>query len=555
MITSNAPEVSMRAPRGLLLCLVISLSSASGALGDQPGLLSPDEQELVRQALWGAPAARTKALARVRSLASTAERVRQVEQIIRAGRSYGPVKESAQTVAVTLDGQRKIDVLVQLPSSYDPARRYPLLLAIGGGPPPNEEAAKARGRFMLKAWSKPADQAGWVIAAVEDTVSIRLPGKDLRYHILHANHLRAIRDALVEQFALDPNRVHVTGISLGSNYALAYAAAQPDWFAGIAPVSTEGESREHFVRNLRHVGVYVLEGAKDKNIRTIEGPRKLAEILQSFGYPHCYDEEADKGHEGFLDKYPQVLKWLGERPRPAFPKEVIRLAHAGIVLPGKRFYWLEADTHQAALLARVDGNTIDVQAARVRRLAFHLSDRLLDLGNPVVIRINGKVVHDRTVERSLVVAVEDAAALNDPERFATARLTVDVPDLAAGEKWLATLAPKVEPSTLPYWEHFAMMTLRERRPVLPVELEVVQEAVSLPAGQTALRIKSAADGSRLRPGDLILQFDAEPIFRGADSIAFLRDYLVRTQGTTVELQSMRDGKKDTLTVPLQDREK
>jgi len=536
-----------------LMGLVIGLSLAPRAQAEQPGALSTDEQETVRQALWGNPDARATALARVRSFPSTPDRVRQVEQLIRAGRPYGPVKESAQTVAVAVDGQRKVDVLVQLPASYNPARRYPLLIAIGGGPPPNDEAARARGKFMLKVWSKPAEQAGWIVAAVEDTISTRLPGKDLRYYILHADQLRAIRDALVERYAINANQVHVTGISLGSNYALAYAAAHPDWLAGIAPVSTEGESREHFVRNLRHVGVYVLEGAKDKNIRTIDGPRKLAEILKNLGYPHAYEEEPDKGHEGFLDKYPQVLKWLAERPRPAFPKEVTRLPHAGIVMPDKRFYWMEADTHQAALMARVDGNAIDVQAARARRLTLHLSDRLLDLDAPVVVRINGKLVHDKVVARSLAVAVDEAATLNDTERFATACVTVAVPELAAGEKWLATLAPKVEPSTLPYWEDFAMITLRERRPVFPAELEAMQDLQSVPAGQTALRVKSAADGSALRPGDLVLQVDGEPFLQGADGIGFLRDYLLRTRGKTIEVQIKRDEKMQTLTVPLQEK--
>lgn len=343
------------------VCVLFGLLCGPLLAEEKAAPLTQEEQEVVRQAVWGASEARTKALAQVRSLASTPDRVRQIEQIIRAGRSHPPIKESAQTVAVTLDDRRELTVLVQLPPAYESSRRYPLMIAIGGGPPPNEEAAKARGKYMLKVWSKPASDAGWLVAAVEDTVSIRLPGKEIRYYILRADHLRAIRDALLERYAIDPDRIHVTGISLGSNYALAYAAAHPDWLAGIAPVSTEGESREHLVRNLRHVGVHVLEGAKDKNIRTIEGPRKLAEILKNLGHPHCYEEDAEKGHEGFVDKYPQALKWLAERPRPAFPKEVIRLAHSGIEMPGKRFYWLEADTHQATLAAKVDGNTIDVQ--------------------------------------------------------------------------------------------------------------------------------------------------------------------------------------------------
>src|SRR5206468_3945837 len=130
--------------------------------------------------------------------------------------------------------------------------------------------------------------------------------------------------------AIDPDRIHATGISLGSNYALAYAAAHPDWFAGIAPVSTEGETREHVLRDLNRVSVFTLEGAKDKNIRSIDGPRTMAKILNRFGQRHRYEEEPNQGHEGFFAKYPAVLQWLTNQPRTPFPREVIRLAHPGI---------------------------------------------------------------------------------------------------------------------------------------------------------------------------------------------------------------------------------
>src|SRR5262249_55235053 len=152
-------------------------------------------------------------------------------------------------------------------------------------------------------------------------------------------------------FAVDVNRRYSTGISLGSNYSLVYAAGRPDWFAGIVPVSTEGESREHVLRNLNRVSVYTLEGTKDKNIRSIEGARAMAKIFDALGQRHRYEEEPSAGHEGFFGKYPTVLKWLAEQPRDPFPRAVIRLPHGGIVMPARRFFWIEADTHQAALQA------------------------------------------------------------------------------------------------------------------------------------------------------------------------------------------------------------
>ncbi|MBL8796171.1 MAG: hypothetical protein JNM56_19880 [Planctomycetia bacterium] len=540
----------MRLPARFPAVLAIILLAGLAAAQEPSVVLTKPQEALIRQAVWGEMAERTAALEALRKLPSTKERVRRVEEIIRAGRTYPAIQEAKQTFTVPIDGDRKLTVHVQLPKDYDPAQRYPLMAAMGGGPTPDEKRAKAQGAMMYAVWSKPALEASWLVAAIEDTVSILKTTKPLRYPMLTDDHFRAVRDELFRRYALDPDRVHATGISLGSNYATVYAAAHPDWFAGIAPVSTEGESREHVVRNLRHVGVFVLEGAKDKNIRTIEGPRTQAKILDALGYRHRYEEDPDRAHEGFMPKYPAVLRWLAEQPRVPFPKQVVRLAHPGIVPPARRFYWLEADTHQACVEAIVKGNTIDIHAARARRLTLHLSDRLLDLDQPVLVNVNGQKVHEGRVERSLLTAVEDAASLNDSERFAVARLSVPVPDLEAGERWLKTLDARIAPARLPFWEDFAALTMQEARPKLTEKLE--QEKGPLPdaPGRTALRVLEAPDASPLRRDDRILEYDGEPFFTDTDGLAFLHSYLWRTRGTTLRLKVLRAGQAQEIVLPL-----
>jgi S1-C subfamily serine protease len=123
-----------------------------------------------------------------------------------------------------------------------------------------------------------------------------------------------------------------------------------------------------------------------------------------------------------------------------------------------------------------------------------------------------------------------------------------VPDLAAGEKWLATLAPKVEPGLLAFWEDYAVATLKEERPGLPGEWEQATDGV--PEGFAALKVKSVPEGSPLRPGDMILEFDGEPFFAAADGAAFLRDYLWRTRGQALHLKVRRDGQLHDVSVPL-----
>src|SRR5438477_397534 len=80
---------------------------------------------------------------------------------------------------------------------------------------------------------------------------------------------RAVIAALRARYRINPDRIVSTGISLGSNYSIAFAASHADWLSAIVPVSTEGDSRELLLRNLRNVPVYVLEGSLDRNIRAI----------------------------------------------------------------------------------------------------------------------------------------------------------------------------------------------------------------------------------------------------------------------------------------------
>lgn len=92
------------------------------AAGENAARLTLPEQELVRQAVWGTPNQQARALDQLRFWLWTAERFQQVEALIRAGRRRGPITERQQTVPVTIDAHRQINIFVQFPAGYDPAR-------------------------------------------------------------------------------------------------------------------------------------------------------------------------------------------------------------------------------------------------------------------------------------------------------------------------------------------------------------------------------------------------------------------------------------------------
>jgi hypothetical protein len=356
-----------------------------------------------------------------------------------------------------------------------------------------------------------------------------------------------------------------TGISLGSNYSIAFAAGTAGWLSAIVPVSTEGDSRELLLRNLQSTPVYVLEGTGDRNIRMIDGPRQLADILVGFGYDITYREFGDRAHEGFQEHYDDVLRWLDARPRRSYPREVTRVPHAGIVPVSRRVFWLESDTRQGLLRAVVvPPDRIDVTARWARTITLFLHDQLVDLDRPVTVTVNGTQAFKGLLKRSAATALEEARGLGDERRITAARLKLDVPNSAAAnavaEQLTRELAQKRPEGTLSFWEMYATRALEERMPNVGFDATEIPlpSPVKGTADQVALRVDTVDAGSGvadagLRPGDVLIEFAGEPFFRGR-GVAHLHRWLIRELRSAplpFPLTVVRGGKLVTLDAQLQ----
>jgi hypothetical protein len=490
------------------------------------------------------------------------------EEILRRGRTdYPPMTVENGTIplqefSLPVPSGPDVPVLVQLPPGYTPAKSWPLIWAMHGGPPGNPAQVRGSAERMIRVWSEAAAAAGWIVASPGLTPSLTAgPRTDNRlpYEVMHPEQADTLLRGLRARYHINRDRIVSTGISLGSNYSLQFAAARPGWFSAIVPVSTEGDSRELLLRNLKDTPVYVLEGARDRNIWGIEGPRALADILTSFGYDVIYREFPDRAHEGFEDHYADVLRALELRPRVNYPAEVLRVPHAAIMPVERRVRWIESDTRQGVIRARVTSPTrIDVDTRWTRALTLHLHDRLVDLDKPLEIWVNGVKAFSGSVPRSIVTALEQARALDDERRISAARVTVKVSagGLDAGRALWAALAPRSPEKTLSYWERFAIAALVERLPSLGFDgSEAPMPAGPVAMEQVAIRVDRVTPGSPfaamgLRAGDLLVEVDGEPFFRGNGGVEGLRQWLMRElrrEPAELPLIVWRDGRKQTLT--------
>jgi dienelactone hydrolase len=563
------------------IALILATLLAGLVAGTQPEPATEDPLvSLVQRYLWPASDADRRAAdaaltADASLTAMSRERFHDVEEAMRRGRASYPAPPSRVDnrfpiveLTVEVPAGPPVPVLVQLPSRYDPRTDWPLMFAMHGGPPGTAAQARSGAERMVRVWADATEDAGWIVAAPALTPSVVAgprTSERLPYELFHPEQARAVIDALRARYRINSNRMVSTGISLGSNYSIAFATAHPDWFSAIVPVSTEGDSRELLLRNLKPVPLYILEGSQDKNIRTITGPRALRDILTSFNYDVTYREFGDRAHEGFQEHYGDVLRWLDTRPRQSYPREVLRVPNAAITPIGRRVHWIEADTRQAFVHAVVAGPArIDITARWARTLRVYLHDRLVNLDRPIEIRVNGAQAFAGQVPRSALTALRNARARGDERLIDAAEVLVAVPAtpdaIAIAERAFNELTPKHPEGTLSFWEMYATRAIEERVPTLGFDgaEEALPAGVKAAAEQVAIRVRQAVSGgplsaAGLKPGDLLIEFGGEPFFRGRAAVSGLHHWLIRelrAEPAPYTIVVWRDGRRVETTVQL-----
>ena len=362
-------------------------------------------------------------------------------------------------------------VIVQLPPRYTAATEWPLMFAMHGGPPGQPAQARSGAERMIRVWKEAAANAGWIVAAPAMIPSVTVGARTeerLPYEIFHPEQAQAVVAALRERFRINPDRIVSTGISLGSNYSIAFAAGEPGWLSAIVPVSTEGDSREQLARNLHATPVYVLEGTGDRNIRMIDGPRRLAEIQRIRLRHHL---------PGVRRSRPRRLPGALRR-RAALAR---RKTAADVRARGRA---RASSRHRAGVAPRAVGRVGYAPGARARRRhrarphrnhgAMGAQDHALParsprrLDKPVTVTVNGTEAFKGVVSRSALTALEEVKRWGDERRLYAAKLTVEVPNNAsanaAAERSYAISRVKRPEGTLSFWEMYATRALEERLP-------------------------------------------------------------------------------------------
>jgi predicted peptidase len=121
--------------------------------------------------------------------------------------------------------------------------------------------------------------------------------------------LVALLDHLQKTLRVDPDRVYVTGLSMGGFGTWALATKEPKRFAAIAPICGGGDPEK--AGRIAHLPAWVFHGGKD-NVVPPHRSEAMVEAMKKAGGDPKLTIYPDAGHDSWTRTYdnPDFWKWL-----------------------------------------------------------------------------------------------------------------------------------------------------------------------------------------------------------------------------------------------------
>ncbi len=327
-----------------------------------------------------------------------------------------------------LPKEAPVHYFIQLPPDYNPYRRYPMVVTLHGAGTTAEQQIS----WWAGDWGNHRDRTGQAARAGYIVLAPQW-GTDHqeKYNYSSREHalvLGCYRDAC-RRFAVDTDRVFLSGHSMGGDAAWDIGLAHPDLWAGVIPVVAESDRFCTFYRkNAKNLPFYLVCGELDGN-KMNKNANDLDHYFRG-GYNVSVVEYRGRGHEPFSDEILRLFDWMGRFHRDFFPREFDCFTMRE---SDNFFWWVElggmppktmvnpADwppprgTRPAQVTARITANNNLSIQTRTTWLVVWLAPGMFDFKRPISIGVNGRKMnnHGANLAPSLETLLEDVRARGD----------------------------------------------------------------------------------------------------------------------------------------------
>ncbi len=251
-------------------------------------------------------------------------------------------------------------------------------------------------------------------------------GQSFYRHFGEIDVLEAIEDVRARFPSIDPDRIYITGGSMGGTGAAYLPYRHPDLFAASAALAGYHDQRiradtdhaslsdvERFLTAHRsdidwaengvHLPILLVRGTRDM---PLEWTRCLVRRLNQLGY-RCEHREPELGHNVWTDTYANgaIFDWFARHRRPSQPSRVIlRTARERT----RRAWWVSVEERDAPNVfahvdARMQSNVITARIEGARAVTFDPRPPLAAPSAPITVRIGESSIEGTapiTIERT-----------------------------------------------------------------------------------------------------------------------------------------------------------
>ena len=205
---------------------------------------------------------------------------------------------------------------------------------------------------------------------------------------------RVLIRTMIAHYDVNPDKVYIMGYSAGGDGVWRMAPRMADhWAAASMMAGHPGDVRlENLLNTPFMIWCGALDAAYNRNTLDRERGAQMDSLQRTCpdGYIHETHIMEGKGH--WMDREDAAaLPWMAQYKREAWPKHIIWQQEA-VCRPD--FYWLAAPRDELKRGKRVDveveGNIINISRLDYSELTLYLSQELVNLKKPVIVKLRGK---------------------------------------------------------------------------------------------------------------------------------------------------------------------